>query len=82
MRTRILRVLLFSAAALLSVSLLPAQTLTIYYTASLRGDLDGCACERNRVAGLVKRAAFQRTSPRTPWCWTPGTSWTPPRIRT
>ncbi len=64
MRTRILRVLLFSAAALLSASLLPAQTLTIYYTASLRGNLDGCACERNRVAGLVKRAAFQRTVPK------------------
>jgi len=64
MRTRILRVLLLSAAALFSASLLPAQSLTIYFTGSLRGDLDGCACERNRVAGLVKRAAFQRTVPK------------------
>jgi 2',3'-cyclic-nucleotide 2'-phosphodiesterase (5'-nucleotidase family) len=46
---------------LLSASLLPAQSLTIYCTSSLRGNLDGCSCERNRVAGLVKRAAFQRT---------------------
>jgi 2',3'-cyclic-nucleotide 2'-phosphodiesterase (5'-nucleotidase family) len=64
MRTRILRALPFMAAALLSASFLPAQSLTIYYTASLRGNLDGCNCERNRVAGLVKRAAFQRTVPR------------------
>ncbi len=61
MRARILRALLPAAAALLCASLLPAQSLTIYYTSSLRGSLDGCACERNRVAGLVKRAAFQRT---------------------
>jgi 2',3'-cyclic-nucleotide 2'-phosphodiesterase (5'-nucleotidase family) len=64
MRTRIPRALLLIAAALLSASLLPAQSLTIYYTASLRGNLDGCNCERNRVAGLVKRAAFQRTVPK------------------
>jgi len=61
MRTRNLRALLLPAAALLSASLLSAQSLTIYYTSSLRGNLDGCNCERNRVAGLVKRAAFQRT---------------------
>jgi len=36
-------------------------TLTIYYTASLNGNLDGCTCEMNPVAGLVKRAAFLRT---------------------
>jgi 2',3'-cyclic-nucleotide 2'-phosphodiesterase (5'-nucleotidase family) len=64
MRTRTLRALLLGAAALLSASSLAAQTLTIYYTASLRGNLDGCNCERNRVAGLVKRAVFQRTIPR------------------
>jgi 2',3'-cyclic-nucleotide 2'-phosphodiesterase (5'-nucleotidase family) len=64
MKIRILRVLLLGAAALLSASLLPAQSLTIYFTASLRGNLDGCNCERNRVAGLVKRAAFQRTVPK------------------
>lgn len=32
--------------------------LTIYYTSSLNGNLDGCRCEMNPVAGLVKRAAF------------------------
>jgi 2',3'-cyclic-nucleotide 2'-phosphodiesterase (5'-nucleotidase family) len=36
-------------------------TLTIYYTASLNGNLDGCTCDMNPVAGLVKRAAFLRT---------------------
>ena len=66
MRIRTLRALLLPAAALLCASLLPGQsrTLTIYFTSSLRGSLDGCNCERNRVAGLVKRAAFQRTVPR------------------
>jgi len=64
MGTRTLRALLAGAAVLLSASLLPAQTLTIYYTSSLRGNLDGCSCERNRVAGLVKRAVFQRTVPK------------------
>jgi 2',3'-cyclic-nucleotide 2'-phosphodiesterase (5'-nucleotidase family) len=38
----------------------PAQSLTIYYTASLRGNLDGCSCEHSPAAGLVKRAVFQR----------------------
>jgi 2',3'-cyclic-nucleotide 2'-phosphodiesterase (5'-nucleotidase family) len=61
MKIRTLRALLLAAVVSFSASLLPAQTLTIYYTASLRGNLDGCNCERNRVAGLVKRAAFQRT---------------------
>jgi sulfur-oxidizing protein SoxB len=64
MMSRIPRVLLFVAAALFPAAGLAAQTLTIYYNASLRGSLDGCACEHNRVAGLVKRAAFQRTVPR------------------
>ena len=64
MRTRTLRALLFVAAALLPAVGLAAQTLTVYYTSSLRGSLDGCSCEHNRVAGLVKRAAFQRTVPR------------------
>jgi 2',3'-cyclic-nucleotide 2'-phosphodiesterase (5'-nucleotidase family) len=41
----------------------PSGSLTVYYTASLRGNLDGCSCERNRVAGLVKRAAYLRTLP-------------------
>jgi 2',3'-cyclic-nucleotide 2'-phosphodiesterase (5'-nucleotidase family) len=64
MRNRTLRALLLGAAALLCSFTLPAQSLTIYYTSSLRGNLDGCSCERNRVAGLVKRAVYQRTVPR------------------
>lgn len=38
----------------------PADQLTIHYTASLRGNLDGCSCEHGPAAGLVKRAVFQR----------------------
>jgi 2',3'-cyclic-nucleotide 2'-phosphodiesterase (5'-nucleotidase family) len=51
--------LLFSAA----FCWVPADaenTLTIYYTSSLNGNLDGCTCDMNPVAGLVKRAAFLR----------------------
>ena len=61
---RFSRLVVFLAVACLPAAGLAAQTLTVYYTSSLRGSLDGCACERNRVAGLVKRAAFQRTAPR------------------
>jgi 2',3'-cyclic-nucleotide 2'-phosphodiesterase (5'-nucleotidase family) len=64
MSTRLLRSLPLVSAFLLAASMLPAQTLTIYYTASLRGNLDGCTCERNKVAGLVKRAAYLRALPR------------------
>jgi 2',3'-cyclic-nucleotide 2'-phosphodiesterase (5'-nucleotidase family) len=56
-----------AAAFLMTAALLSAQTsqtITVYYTASLRGNLDGCSCERYPVAGLVKRAAFQRGAPR------------------
>jgi 2',3'-cyclic-nucleotide 2'-phosphodiesterase (5'-nucleotidase family) len=41
----------------------PSGSLTIYYTASLRGNLDGCNCERRPTAGLVKRAAYLRALP-------------------
>ena len=37
------------------------NTITIYYTASLNGNVDGCRCKMNPVAGLVKRAAFLRS---------------------
>jgi 2',3'-cyclic-nucleotide 2'-phosphodiesterase (5'-nucleotidase family) len=51
--------------ALLFLLLLPAGAwadgrLLLYYSASLNGNLDGCTCERNPTAGLVKRAAFLR----------------------
>jgi 2',3'-cyclic-nucleotide 2'-phosphodiesterase (5'-nucleotidase family) len=64
MSSRSLRSLAAVSAFLLAVSMLPAQAITIYYTASLRGNLDGCNCERNKVAGLVKRAAYLRALPR------------------
>jgi 2',3'-cyclic-nucleotide 2'-phosphodiesterase (5'-nucleotidase family) len=50
---------LFSAT-LCTVPAVTETTLTIYYTASLNGNLDGCTCEMNPVAGLVKRAAYLR----------------------
>ena len=37
--------------------------LRLYYSASLSGNLDGCTCEYNPTAGLVKRAAFLRALP-------------------
>lgn len=51
--------------ALLLLLLLPAGAraggwLLLYYSASLNGNLDGCTCERNPTAGLVKRADFLR----------------------
>jgi 2',3'-cyclic-nucleotide 2'-phosphodiesterase (5'-nucleotidase family) len=38
----------------------PEGSLTIDYTASLNGNLDGCECQSNPRAGLVTRAAYQR----------------------
>ncbi len=39
------------------------RQLTIYYTASLNGNLDGCHCKGAPVAGLVKRAVFLNELP-------------------
>lgn len=54
-------VLLFLFSAVLAF---PAgsseKEFTIYYTSSLNGNLDGCKCESNPRAGLVKRAVFLR----------------------
>ena len=36
------------------------KSVTVYYTSSLNGNLDGCECKSNPKAGLVKRAAFLR----------------------
>jgi 2',3'-cyclic-nucleotide 2'-phosphodiesterase (5'-nucleotidase family) len=36
------------------------RKLTIYYTSSLNGNLDGCTCKAAPKAGLVKRAVFLR----------------------
>jgi 2',3'-cyclic-nucleotide 2'-phosphodiesterase (5'-nucleotidase family) len=57
----LVKLLLLLLAVLCAVPASTETTLTIYYTASLNGNLDGCTCEMNPVAGLVKRAAFLRT---------------------
>ena len=36
------------------------RTLTVLYTSSLNGNLDGCTCKSSPKAGLVKRAVFLR----------------------
>jgi 2',3'-cyclic-nucleotide 2'-phosphodiesterase (5'-nucleotidase family) len=56
----LLRLLLLLSVGLCSLPAGTETTLTIYYTASLNGNLDGCNCDMNPVAGLVKRAAFLR----------------------
>jgi 2',3'-cyclic-nucleotide 2'-phosphodiesterase (5'-nucleotidase family) len=38
-----------------------AERLTILYTSSLNGNLDGCTCKSQPRAGLVKRAAYLRS---------------------
>jgi 2',3'-cyclic-nucleotide 2'-phosphodiesterase (5'-nucleotidase family) len=57
----LVKLILLLFAVLCAVPAGTETTLTIYYTASLNGNLDGCTCEMNPVAGLVKRAAFLRT---------------------
>jgi 2',3'-cyclic-nucleotide 2'-phosphodiesterase (5'-nucleotidase family) len=57
----IIKLFFLFSVTLLTVPAGTETTLTIYYTASLNGNLDGCTCEMNPVAGLVKRAAFLRT---------------------
>jgi 2',3'-cyclic-nucleotide 2'-phosphodiesterase (5'-nucleotidase family) len=39
------------------------EELTLLYTASLNGNLDGCTCVSGPKAGLIKRAAFLRSLP-------------------
>lgn len=39
------------------------RTLTVYYTASLNGNLDGCRCKNAPKAGLVKRGVFLSERP-------------------
>ena len=56
----LIKLFLLFSAALCGVPADAETTLTIYYTSSLNGNLDGCTCDMNPVAGLVKRAAFLR----------------------
>ena len=55
-----LRLLILLSVGLCALQVGAEATFTIYYTASLNGNLDGCNCDMNPVAGLVKRAAFLR----------------------
>jgi len=53
------------AAALLCLAALsPAAALTVLYSASLNGNLDGCDCRGHPRAGLAARAAWLRADPR------------------
>ncbi len=53
------------AAALLGLAAVPpAAALTVLYSASLNGNLDGCDCRSNPRAGLAARAAWLRSDPR------------------
>ena len=69
----------FLAAALLWLAALsPAAALTVLYSASLNGNLDGCDCRSHPRAGLAARAAWLRNDSLEPgrcW-WMPGTPWT------
>jgi 2',3'-cyclic-nucleotide 2'-phosphodiesterase (5'-nucleotidase family) len=56
----LIKLLLLLSAWFCPFSAVAETTLTIYYTASLNGNLDGCNCDMNPAAGLVKRAAFLR----------------------
>jgi 5'-nucleotidase len=62
-----LRAVSLPAAALLAAALLclaaPAGALTVLYTASLNGNLDGCDCRDHPRAGLAARAAWLRGYP-------------------
>lgn len=61
MRAASLAVLLLAAAASAVHTAGQAEpALTLYYTASLNGNLDGCACASQPRSGLVKRAAWLR----------------------
>jgi len=52
---------IFTSKSLGSTAFQPRATdLTLYYTASLSGNLDGCTCTKIRRAGLVKSALFLR----------------------
>jgi len=52
-----------AAALLCLVALPPAAALTVLYSASLNGNLDGCDCKSTPRAGLAARAAWLRSYP-------------------
>jgi len=62
-----LRAVSLPVAALLAAALLclaaPAGALTVLYTASLNGNLDGCDCRGHPRAGLAARATWLRGYP-------------------
>ncbi len=55
---------LFLAASALAGSGKKETKTVIFYTASLNGNLDGCTCVASPRAGLVTRAAWLRSRPR------------------
>jgi 2',3'-cyclic-nucleotide 2'-phosphodiesterase (5'-nucleotidase family) len=57
-------VLLLLAALAVSAAAQEERELTILYSSSLNGNLDGCDCKSGPRAGLVKRAAWIRALPR------------------
>lgn len=60
MKTGALSLVLLVCAALLFAAGTAERSVTLYYTSSLNGNLDGCDCRSNPKAGLVKRAAWLR----------------------
>jgi 2',3'-cyclic-nucleotide 2'-phosphodiesterase (5'-nucleotidase family) len=46
---------------LVPIASVRGETLRVYYSASLNGNIDGCNCDMAPTAGLVKRAAFLRS---------------------
>jgi 2',3'-cyclic-nucleotide 2'-phosphodiesterase (5'-nucleotidase family) len=52
------------AALLCLAALPPASALTVLYSSSLNGNMDGCACRTNPRAGLATRAAWLRNDAR------------------
>lgn len=55
-----LLILFFMSALMLHGKGQQEHELTIYYTSSLNGNLDGCVCKAAPKAGLVKRAFYLR----------------------
>lgn len=54
---------LLAAALLCLAGLSPAPALTVLYSASLNGNLDGCDCKGTPRAGLAARAAWLKSFP-------------------
>jgi len=58
---RLITILVISGLSIFPREVDGEESISIYYSASLNGNLDGCNCDMNPVAGLVKQAAFLRS---------------------